>query len=343
MLNENFNRAYLSTYKKIMENSQRASENTSYNATETKWKEFLENTTLHGARNVTSSRRKLTRITWLIFLLTAGAFYFMTVYNAFGKYFFKHPITTAITMTYNTKIDFPAVTICPKNLLSKAKVMMRGEHPAFTAQRLNLSVCAATRTIRERKMNNLTCGLAMICCCVYTKYTISVGYLDNCTEERRRDLRKALNQSGVDFNREDFILRYSQDMTDFIYFRFGCTFGFKSNCNASDFKPKLAETGLCFTFNSGEDDAVVRNLTRSGLNGGLNMMLNANYTDQTIGKFSRGIRVLIHKQGEYFDDWNGIGVSPGTHAAILVSEERVSGNCDCDCDYDYVYDYVYDY
>ena len=308
-----------------MENSQRAGENASYTATSgTKWKEFLENTTLHGARNVTTSRRKFTRITWLIFLLTAGSCYFMTVFNAFDKYFFKHPITTAITMTYDTKIDFPAVTICPNNVFSKAKVMMRDEHPAFTAQRLNLSVCAATRTMRERKMNNLTCGQAMICCCAFMQYNVSGGYFDNCTEERRVHLRNALQRAGVDFNMEDFSLRYSQDITDLILFRLGCSFDYKSECNVSDFKPKLAETGLCFTFNSGEDDVVVRNLKRSGLNGGLNLVLNANYSDETIGKFSRGIRVLIHKQGEYFDDWDGIGVSPGTHAAILVSEQRVS-------------------
>lgn len=340
MLNNNCNRAYFSRYKKIMENNQRAIENASHNAaSETKWKEFLENTTLHGARNVTSSRRRCTRITWLIFLLIAGASYFVTVLNAFDKYFFKHPITTAITMTYSTNINFPAVTICPNNLFSKAKVMMRDEHPAFTAQRLNLSVCAATRVIRERKMNNLTCGLAMICCCAHLNFSTRAGDLDNCTDERRKDLRSALNQSGVDFNMEDFILRYSQNMTDLIYFSSWCTFGWKSECEISDFKPKLAETGLCFTFNSGEDDVVVRNLTRSGLNGGLNIMLNANYTDETIGKFSRGIRVLIHKQGEYVDDWDGIGVSPGTHAAISVSEQRVSVNSDCDYDHNYVYDY----
>ena len=339
MLNNNFNRKYFSRYKKIMEHNQRASENASYNATsETKWKEFLENTTLHGARNVTSSRRKWIRITWLIFLFTAGASYFTTVFNAFDKYFFKHPITTAITMTYNTNIGFPAVTICPNNLFSKAKVMMRDEHPSFTAQRLNMSVCAATRAMREGKMNNLPCGLAMICCCVYLGYPLPAGDLDNCTDERRKDLRSALNKSGVDFNMEDFLLRYSQNMTDLIFLNSAeCSFGFKSQCEVSDFKPKLAGTGLCFTFNSGEDDVVVRNLTRSGLNGGLNVMLNANYNDETIGKFSRGIRVLIHKQGEYFDDWDGIGVSPGTHAAISVSEQRVSVKCDFE--YNYVFDY----
>lgn len=327
MLGNNFNRAYFSTYKKIMENSQRSSENASHNATSgTKWKEFLENTTLHGAEKVTSSRRKLIRITWLILLLTAVACYFTSVINAFDKFFFKHPVSTAIAMIYNTSIVFPAVTICPNNLFSKAKVMMRDEHPAFTAQGLNLSVCAGTRAVRERKMNNLTCGLAMICCCVYFEFSVDVGDLFNCTDERRKDLRYVLQKSGVDFNMEDFILRYSQSMIDLIMFDVGCSFGFKSKCNVSDFKPKLGGSGLCFTFNSEEDYMKVKKLTRSGLNSGLNVMLNANYSDETIGKFSRGIRVLIHKQGEYFDDWSGIGVSPGTHGVISVFKQRVSVN-----------------
>lgn len=324
MLNDNFNRAHSSTCKKVMENNQKPSENESYNVpSETKWKEFLENTTLHGARNVTSSRRKFTRITWLIFLLAAGAFYFMTVYNAIDKYF-KRPVTTAITMTYNTNMVFPAVTICPNNIFSKAKVMMRDENPSFTAQGLNLTVCAVTRAVREKKMNNLTCGLAMICCCAYLGFSVDVGDIDNCTDDTRNDLRYVLQQSGVDFNMEDFILHYSQDMNDLISYSFGCHFGWKSSCNVSDFTPQLAAYSLCYTFNSGEDDQGVRNVTTSGLNGGLNIVLKTNYSDESIGKFSRGFRILIHKQGEYFDDWDGIGVSPGTHAAIAVSEQRVS-------------------
>lgn len=296
-------------------------ENQSHNApSDTRWKEFLNNTTLHGVRNVVSSRKKLIRLTWLMFLLASGSYYFTTVYNAFDKYL-QRPVTTTITMNYKTTLGFPAVTICPNNLFSKAKVMMWDDAPAFSAQGLNLSVCAATRGVRESKMNNLTCGLAMICCCVYFGIPTEAGNIPNCTNEKRGTLRSALQQSGVNFNMEDFFWYYSAQI---LRYNSSCTFAQKSSCTTSEFVPKPAAHGLCYTFNSGEDGKAVRNVTLAGLNGGLALLLDSNYSDETIGKLSRGFKVLIHKQGEYFDDWEGISLSPGTHAVITVSEHRVS-------------------
>ncbi|XP_078372333.1 bile acid-sensitive ion channel-like [Oculina patagonica] len=308
-----------------MDTNQTDNDNDSYNApSESRWTEFLNNTTLHGVRNVVSSRKIFIRITWLIFLLAAGTYYLATVYNAIDKYL-QHPVTTKITMTYKTNIVFPTVTICPNNIFSKAKVMAWDENPAFSAQGLNLSVCEVTRNVRESKMNNLTCGLAMICCCVYLGFPLKAGDIDNCTDERREILRYTLQQSGVNFNMEDFLLYYSPDKTDL----FGtemCRFSWNSSCE-TDFSRNLATHGLCYTFNSGEDEKMVRNVSLAGLNGGLSLILNANYSDETIGKLSRGFKVLIHKPGEYFDDWDGINLSPGTHASITVSEQRVSFQC----------------
>lgn len=128
-------------------------------------------------------------------------------------------------------------------------------------------------------------------------------------------------------------------MIDLIFFSLWCMFGWKLECEIFDFKLKLVEIGLCFIFNFGEDDVVVRNFIRLGLNGGFNIMFNVNYIDEMIGKFFWGIRVLIYKQGEYVDDWDGIGVLLGIYVVILVFEQRVSVNSDCDYDYNYVYDY----
>lgn len=307
-----------------MDNNQTDNDNESYNApTETRWKEFLNNTTLHGVRNVVSSRKIFIRITWLIFLLAAGTYYLATVYNAIDKYL-QHPVTTKITMTYKTNITFPTVTICPNNLFSKAKVMVWDENPAFSAQGLNLNVCEATRDVRESKMNNLTCGMAMICCCVYLGFPLEAGDIDNCTDERRKTLRYALQQSGVDFNLEDFLLYYSANITDLLGSSFMCSFSWSLSCDTSDFVPKLATHGLCYTFNSRKDGKGFRNVHLAGVNGGLSLMLIANYSDETIGKLSRGFKVFIHKSYEYFDDWDGINLSPGTHASITVSEQRVS-------------------
>ena len=287
-----------------------------------KWKEFLENTTLHGIRNVVPTRKPFMRMLWSILLLAFGIYYFVTVYRAVDKYF-QYPATTKINRKYMKNMTFPEVSICPNNYFSKAKIMMQDDDPEFATQGLNLSACAATKDLRQKEMNNMACGLAMVCCCANIGYEYGATVISNCTEKRRNDLRRALQKSGVYFNMEDFFRYYSQDLNEvFAYFQF-CIFGWNQGCTAADFLPVITEYGLCYTFNSGKNNERLKIVNISGISSGLQVVLNINYTDHIIGKFSQGFSVSIHTQGEFFAVLDGFSASPGMRASIGLIEQRV--------------------
>ena len=259
---------------------------------------------------------------WSIILLTSGSYFIFTVYGALEKYF-CYPVATTITRKYVKNMTFPAVSICPNNLFSEAKVMMWDDDPEFAAQGLNLSVCAATKDLRQKQMDNMPCGLAMMCCCTYVGYEYDATSIYNCNAERRKDLRQAVEKSAVNFKMEDFFRYYSQDFNDMLGDIPWCTYGWTKTCNKFDFSPVITETGICYTFNSGNNNRSLIIVSSSGIVNGLNILLNINDKDHTIGKFSQGFSISIHTQGEFFQELDGFKVSPGTMAAIAVSEQRV--------------------
>ena len=57
------------------------------------WREFVDNTTLHGIRYVFIKRHIVIRLLWLVLLLTSGGYYTFAVYRAFNK-FYNRPIST---------------------------------------------------------------------------------------------------------------------------------------------------------------------------------------------------------------------------------------------------------
>ena len=262
-----------------------------------------------------------TCVLWSILILASGTYYVFTVYRALGKYY-DYPAATLTSRVYRQNMTFPAVSICSNNLFSRAKIMMQDEHPYFAALGLNLSACVATKDLRQTEMNYLPCGLAMLCCCTYFGYPYGVTLVDNCTEQKRSSLRSAIQKSASIFNMEDFYRYYSQDI-DVMLVR--CNFGWEDSgvCNSSDFVPRITEGGLCYTYNSGQNNQTPKIITMSGANSGITVLLNIDYTDHSIGKFSQGFSISIHTPGEFFSSWDAFLVSPGTHAAIALSEQRV--------------------
>ena len=84
--------------------------------------------------------------------------------------------------------------------------------------------------------------------------------------------------------------------------------------------------GMCYTFNSG-NDGTVKSVDTAGVVSGLTVILDTQTYEYTQGKYSEGFKVLIHGQGEYFDEWEGINVGPGQHAFIALSQKRVCLFC----------------
>ena len=65
-------------------------------------------------------------------------------------------------------------------------------------------------------------------------------------------------------------------------------------------------------------------MNSAGVSFGFSVILDAKTDEYSYGKFSEGFKVIIHKQGEFVDEWEGINVGPGQHAVIALSEKRVT-------------------
>ena len=117
-------------------------------------------------------------------------------------------------------------------------------------------------------------------------------------------------------------MHYSQNLSSLVGPR--CNFGWQNApCTLNDFVPMVTDWGMCYTFNSGVDGKPIRKVDVGGVSSGLAFILDANVHEYTEGKFSEGFKVLIHGQGEYTDQWEGINVGPGQHVVIALSEKRV--------------------
>ena len=123
-------------------------------------KEFVDNTTLHGIRYAFMERHFLVRFIWAVLVLISGAYYLYTVRTAFQKYY-DRPVNTVLKHEHVDEMDFPAVTICSRNMFDLSKLLMTDDNPVFKSSGLNISSCAVTAGVR----GTLPCGLAMLCCC----------------------------------------------------------------------------------------------------------------------------------------------------------------------------------
>ncbi|KAJ7371670.1 hypothetical protein OS493_023698 [Desmophyllum pertusum] len=279
------------------------------------WREFVNNTTLHGIRYVFMKRHILIRLLWLVLLLTSGGYYIFTVYRAFTKYY-NRPINTVLSREHLKEMDFPAVTICSLNLFAKSKIIMTDDNPLFAYSGLNISSCAVTSGVR----GNRPCGLSLLCCCAPDFENATLA-LPNCTIQYRQDLLHVMRQFNHRPDLEGFHRHYSQDISALIGPT--CLFGWERFiCTAKDFVPMVTPWGMCYTFNSGTDGKV-KTVDSGGVSSGLSIMLDTQISEYTQGKFSEGFKVLIHGQGEYIDEWEGINVGPGQHAVIALSQKRV--------------------
>ena len=280
------------------------------------WRDFTDNTTLHGIRYVFMRRHILVRLIWILLLLASGGYYVFVVYNAFSKYYGR-PINTVISTTYLNQMDFPSVTICSLNLFAKSKLLMTDDSPLFASNGLNLTSCAVTSGVR----GNQPCGLSILCCCTPPEFSQITSRLPNCTSKYRQELLDAMEQSSHHPDFDSFYRYYAQDINSLI----GpiCTFGWEEKpCSSNDFSPVVTPWGMCYTFNSGTDGKT-KTVDSGGVSSGLSVILDAQTDEYFQGKFSEGFKVLIHGQGEYVDEWEGINVGPGQHAVVALSQKRV--------------------
>ena len=283
--------------------------------------DFIENTTLHGLRHAFKGNTPYwLRLMWLVLLLTSASYYLSSVFDGIEKYF-NYPISTVITTKFPGSMDFPAVTICPLNLLQKSKIMMSEDDPEFKKLSLNLSACEVTSAVR----NGRPCGHALLCCCSSLMLFANASSLvENCTEDYANQVRSVIEITPSILNLTKYFEFYSQNIEDLLV---SCQFGADAHlCYPSDFKQIVTDFGACYTFNSKQAGFPLRKTQFGGAAAGLTLVLDIDVLQHTVGRLSDGFRILVHGQGEYTSIWNGIDVQAGTSASIAISMQKVSMN-----------------
>ena len=277
--------------------------------------DFTENTTLHGLRHVFKNPFWL-RLIWLVLLLTLASYYLSSVADGIQKYF-KYPISTVVTTKFPGSMDFPAVTICPLNLLQKSKIIMSEDDPQFKKLGLNLSAWEATSAVR----NGRPCGHALLCCCSSPMFITDASTLvENCTKDYADQVRSVIKKTPSILNLTKYFQVYSQSIQGLLGW---CQFGANSRfCYPSDFKQTVTDFGPCYTFNSKRAGFPLRKTQFGGAAAGLTLILDIDVLQHTVCRLSEGFRILVHGQGEYIS-WDGIDVQAGTSASITVSLQKV--------------------
>ena len=286
------------------------------------WREFVSSTTLHGLSHVFNNTSIYRRSIWLLLLLASTAYYVYTVSENIQK-FLSYPSHTEIfdETPPDGRLPFPTVTICNLNHYVKTKIKMAEDDPRFSELGLNISACA----VIKRARGNLTCAKALLCAQLKVA---GPALMKHCDGELQQRIIFALNQSSERvFNSEEFLRAYGQNISS-MFVKY-CRFSTHEFCFEADFQRVITQSGLCFSFNPPSDRSVphssgsVRASSRTGLSGGLGVVLDVQTDEDAYGDLSLGLRVLVHDQGAITNTERGFDVPPGSHVVVSVTAKKV--------------------
>ena len=76
------------------------------------FREFLENSTIHGLVHISTAKSKAARAAWVAIVVACFA---TAIYMITGSYkeWQESPVSTTITTHPITELEFPPVTVCP--------------------------------------------------------------------------------------------------------------------------------------------------------------------------------------------------------------------------------------
>ena len=287
-----------------------------------KWKEFAANTTVHGLRHVVqASLPACRRLVWAILLFAALGAYLYNSTISFKKYI-SRPIRTEISQeTPRDGLKFPAVTICNLNQFMKTKIDTTDEDENFEKLGLNISGCSETRTVR----GNLTCGQALLC--AFSDHGSLL--VDNCNDSTRQRIISVLSHTKRIYDEKEFLAKYGHDLFGNNSMNGLCTFTDleQITCSEHHFIPVVTNSGICYTFNSGNNGSTKSELFHSFYEGsdfGLAIALNVQTNESTFSASSSGLAVNVHDQDTYVNYHTAFKVQPGAHASVAIKMTQVS-------------------
>ena len=78
----------------------------------TKFREFLESSTIHGLVYISTAKSKAARAAWVAIVVACFAYAIYMINNSY-KEWQESPVSTTITTHPITELEFPTVTVCP--------------------------------------------------------------------------------------------------------------------------------------------------------------------------------------------------------------------------------------
>ena len=78
----------------------------------TKFREFLESSTIHGLVHISTAKSKTAKVIWVAIVVACFAFAIHMIVDSY-KEWQESPVSTTITTHPITELEFPTVTVCP--------------------------------------------------------------------------------------------------------------------------------------------------------------------------------------------------------------------------------------
>lgn len=284
------------------------------------WKDFYENSTLHGLRNAFASKQTYLKLIWLALLLMAIGWLVNSIVNSINRFLHKPTIIEINEKTHH-HLDFPAITICSQSYADKVKIFAKDDNPDFTKYRLNISACAATRDVRKGR----PCGHALVCAFVNIPNVPAGQLIINCTKEYKKEITEVLTKSKITFDMMEFLRTFTESLNEVLAYCNVASTG--SMCTDARLYRATVQSqgGLCYTFNGEklQDPNITQIYSDSvGTLGAITFLLQHRPHRYFYPFLTEGYNIYLHDQ-EAGPGVTGIFALPGKVTAVAIEKNRV--------------------
>ncbi|XP_077987434.1 acid-sensing ion channel 2-like [Glandiceps talaboti] len=251
---------------------------------------FAEETSIGGLKYVGDSGSPVfRRFTWLLIVLGASFGLGVQCFSIVSTFILK-PVSMNTEFKEESRLQFPALTICNNNLIKKTSLA---------------DISGYTYAKDSLKITKLVFGPEYV---GLTSKNISPPYWEmaNYGTEFGDDLLGFV--SAVAHTKDDAIL--------WCFWR-----GHTQHCGSENFTKTVTNYGVCFTFNSGKIGEILH-VNTAGVRHGLTLYLNVEAGDYVNGpRDSVGFKAMVHDLNDSPDIENfGFGLIPGTETMVALSQ-----------------------
>jgi hypothetical protein len=243
------------------------------------FRKYISSTTTHGLSRIFVGRSRTRRLFWFLLFFTATVFCLNNCIIQI-KFLANSPTSTRIEFTQEVELDFPAITVCNNNFVSRPNIESLQLDDYFE--------CLA--------------------------YFLTFEAHGITTEFRNCD--KYLNSTQMNVPVRDVYHNGAQSAQDFIV---GCSWPAStdhSNCSYENFTRIITSNGICYTFNIGLTSLVARGVGRRFSIMMLMDIQQYNYLNITS---EAGVLVAIHSRlVPPRPLQTAIAIPPGTSADISL-------------------------